>query len=121
MRTLFSLIAAFALCAAGCSSSAGQCTQDAGTDLHRCTPLPDGGSSDCSPGEACAPFVSPGNERCMKLCNTNGGCSQPGTICAAVAVGVCDHGDGGEDAAVTPACSTDFLCYPNRCATAVVQ
>jgi len=120
LRILAPLIAALALAVWGCSSSVGQCSQDAGNDLKGCVPQPDGGSVDCAPTEACAPFLTPGNERCMKLCATNGSCAQGGTICAAVAVGVCNRGDGGDDAG-NPACSTDFLCYPNRCPTGSVQ
>ena len=120
MRTLPPLLAAFALAAWGCTSSVARCTPDAGEGLKHCTATVDGGSPDCAPTEACAPFVQEGNERCIQFCNAGGGCPA-GTLCAAVAVGLCaaDGGsrDGGNDDPGTPhpSCVTDFLCYPNRC------
>lgn len=126
MRTLLPLLAAFALAASGCSSSNPACSADAGgvDSLKRCTPLADGGSSDCAPTEACAPFGPAGNERCVAFCSSGGACAAPGTSCSAVAVGLCSRAtDGGEDGGGEgpPPCRTDFLCYPNLCPTALVN
>jgi hypothetical protein len=111
------LLAALAALFAACSSST-PCQPDAGDGLASCHPLQDGGSADCSLNEACAPFAGQGQFRCVPFCDSAGRCSQPNTICSAVAVGLCsvpDAGDSdaGEDAG--PSCVTDFLCYPNRC------
>ncbi len=111
----FLAAAALAVLAA-CSSGPRPCSNDAGSNLAVCTTFADGGTT-CPSGQACAPFE--GNTRCMVSC-AGGGCSDPVTTCSATETGVpgCGRDAGLDDAGepiLVPACTTDFVCYPNLC------